>query len=165
MIRLGIKNDLDAIAKIVEETITEMKAYGSDQWDETYPNLEVFRQDVALENLYVYERNNSCVAFICIDDREPKFYKKVCWSYQKPGLVIHRLAVIPKDRGQKIATQLLTYAEELALNKNCDYLRTDTYSLNIPMHKLLTKQGYVKVGAMNFINKPNSFYCYDKSLS
>ena len=164
MIRLGRETDLDAVDRIVKETIIEMQSYGNDQWDETYPDTEVFRQDIALRNLYVCDRDNSCVAFICIDEHEPEPYKKVNWRYQEPCLIIHRLAVSIKYRGLKIATQLLTYAEELALSKNCNYLRVDTYSLNFSLHKFLTKQGYVKVGEMNFLGKPNLFYCYDKKI-
>lgn len=164
MIRLGKKEDLNALAQIVRETIIDMQSYGSDQWDETYPDIEVFRQDIALKNLYVYEWNNKCVAFICIDDLKPAPYKEINWRYNQPYLIIHRLAVSLQYRGQKIATELLTYVEQLALNKNCDYLRIDTYSLNFAMDKLLTKQQYIRVGEMN-LNKPNSFYCYDKKLN
>ena len=137
------------------------------------PIRKFFRRDIALGNLYVCDqakpgskadRDNSCVAFICIDEHEPEPYKKVNWRYQEPCLIIHRLAVSIKYRGLKIATQLLTYAEELALSKNCNYLRVDTYSLNFSMHKLLTKQGYIKVGEMNFLGKANLFYCYDKRI-
>ena len=164
MIRLGKKTDLNAIAQIVRETIIEMKSYDSNQWDEIYPDIEVFSQDIALEHLYVYDFDNSCVAFICIDDLEPPPYKKINWRYQQSCLIIHRLAVSLKYRGLKIATKLLKYAEELAISKNYNYLRIDTYSLNLPMQKLLTKQGYIKVGEINFLNKPSLFYCYDKKL-
>ena len=38
--------DLDKIMKIIGETVKEMNENGNFQWDESYPNREVFINDI-----------------------------------------------------------------------------------------------------------------------
>ena len=61
-------------------------------------------------------------------------------------MVIHRMAVNPKFRQQGIATKLIKLAEQLALDNNVVYLKTDTYSINTKMNSLFKKCGFNLVG-------------------
>lgn len=44
--------DLDKIMKIIDETVKEMNENGNFQWDESYPNREVFINDIKEGTLY-----------------------------------------------------------------------------------------------------------------
>ncbi len=79
-------------------------------------------------------------------------------------MVIHRMAVNANYRQQGVATKLMNFAEELALENNVVYLKTDTYSINTKMNSLFKKCGFNLVGEMSFLGKEKPFYCYDKLL-
>ncbi|EHJ06700.1 acetyltransferase, gnat family protein, partial [Staphylococcus simiae CCM 7213 = CCUG 51256] len=67
MIRLGKKSDLDNILKLVEEAKGIMKEQDNHQWDDQYPLVEHFEEDIAKDYLYVLEENDHIYGFIVID--------------------------------------------------------------------------------------------------
>lgn len=58
MIRLGKMSDLDQILNLVEEAKELMKEHDNEQWDDQYPLLEHFEEDIAKDYLYVLEEND-----------------------------------------------------------------------------------------------------------
>ncbi|MDI1900978.1 GNAT family N-acetyltransferase, partial [Staphylococcus aureus] len=52
MIRLGKMSDLDQILNLVEEAKELMKEHDNEQWDDQYPLLEHFEEDIAKDYLY-----------------------------------------------------------------------------------------------------------------
>ncbi len=60
---------------------------------------------------------------------------------------------------------MVGYAEHLAAGLGVDYLKTDTYSLNIKAQKLFERNGYRLAGMMNFLGREKPFRCYEKSLA
>lgn len=166
----GTATDIDAVLTIVQQTIAEMKTYGNNQWDETYPLRDRFLQDLNNQTLYIAkspENKNSgstIMGFIVIDAEEPDGYDTIDWRSNRPFLVIHRLAVSIHHRNQGIASALEAFACQLARNQDITYLKVDTHSTNQRMQQFLEHKGYVKTGAMITRNKDKPFYCYDKLL-
>jgi hypothetical protein len=54
-IRPATLTDISAIMQVVTDVVPAMIAAGNYQWDNTYPNAEVFENDVALKQLWVVE--------------------------------------------------------------------------------------------------------------
>ena len=164
MIRKAKLTDLDAIMSIINETVKEMKSYKNDQWDENYPNRKTFINDIENENLYLYEEDNYIKGFVCIDTDEAKEYKNLKWSSDDKCMVTHRMAIDSKFRINHIASKLMDFCEELAINKGVRYLKADTYSVNEKMNSFFKKRRYNFVGEVFFEGKENPFYVYEKIL-
>lgn len=164
MIRKASLNDVDSIMDIIKSTVEEMKTYNNTQWDESYPQAKDFIKDIESEELYVEAEGKEIKGFICINYIEPKEYDDLNWVSNSKAMVIHRMAVNPKFRQQGIATKLIKLAEQLALDNNVVYLKTDTYSINTKMNSLFKKCGFNIVGEMSFLGKEKPFFCYDKLL-
>ena len=164
MMRKAEHDDLDHIMYIIKDTIEEMQASGNDQWNEDYPGREDFKADIKRGELYVEESHGQIIGLICVNYIEPDEYRGLNWSSDEKAMVIHRMAVDINSRTKGIGTNLMVFAEELAITNNVTYLKTDTYSLNNKMNSLLKKNGFKKIGEMSFRGKENSFYCYDKML-
>lgn len=164
MIRKASLNDVDSIMDIIKSTVEEMKIYNNTQWDESYPQAKDFIKDIESEELYVEAEGKEIKGFICINYIEPKEYDDLNWVSNSKAMVIHRMAVNPKFRQQGIATKLIKLAEQLALDNNIVYLKTDTYSINTKMNSLFKKCGFNLVGEMSFLGKEKPFFCYDKLL-
>lgn len=166
MIRQGRKEDIFVIMNMVQDTINIMKEEGSDQWDETYPLLSHFEEDVKAGSLYVLEDDdNKVVGSITVDKNLPIEYTSIPWRWEKEAFTFHRLVVSAYTRGRGIASELISHAEKIAIQNGVPYLKIDTYSLNQKAHSLFGKNGFTKVGEMSFQGKINPFYCYDKLLS
>ena len=108
-------------------------------------------------------RDEQIAGFICINNSEPPEYQALPWAKTCSAVVVHRMAISDNFRRQGIASELMNYAEAIARAQN-NYLKTDTYSLNIYAQSLFEKFGYRKVGTMDFRGKPLKFFCFDKVL-
>ena len=160
--RKAVLDDVKSIMSIIRKTIKEMHLYHNNQWDESYPQEKDFIKDIQEGDLYVSERKGRLVAFICVNKIEPAEYTGLDWSLKKDVMIIHRMAVDPEYRRNGIGRQLMNFAEELALQQEISYLKTDTNSMNENMKALFLKCGYSYIGEINFLGKETPFYCYDK---
>ncbi|WP_019155579.1 GNAT family N-acetyltransferase [Robertmurraya massiliosenegalensis] len=164
MLRQGKIEDIDALMMIVKDTVTIMAEEQNDQWNDTYPNVEIFTEDVDNVALYVMEKSNNLIGSITVDQNEPLEYKGIPWENEGPAYTFHRLVVDPNERGSGIASQLIQHAEKIAIKNGVPYLRIDTYSLNRKAQRLFMKLGYKKAGEMSFHGRELPFYCYEKKL-
>lgn len=165
MIRKAAVEDIKDIMEIIRQTIQEMRTYNNTQWDENYPQKKDFIDDIENQNLFVVEKNETLVGFLCINKIEPAEYKNLNWSLHEDCMVLHRMSIGPNYRRCGIATKLIKFAESLALKNNIRYLKTDTYSVNAKMQALFKKCAYNFVGEIHFNGKEKTFYCYEKILN
>ena len=184
-IMLGTEQEIDAVLRIVRQTVAEMKTYGNDQWDEHYPLRDRFVEDVANQALYVVQDEvfqninasmngpglgksglepTSIMGFIVVDREEPEGYELMQWRSDRPCLVVHRLAVSAEYRQRGVASAMEAFACELARDQAIPYLKVDTHSTNQRMQQFLERKGYVNTGEMMAMGKNKPFYCYDKLL-
>lgn len=166
MIRRGKKEDLKSIMKMVEATIVMMREEQNDQWDELYPTLNDFEQDLQNQSLYILEENGGIMGSITITQNLPIEYNQssILWRKIEQAYTTYRLVVDPAARGRGVATKLILFAEEIAKQNGTPYLKIDTYALNKQAQKLFQKNGFHKAGEMAYGGKKWPFYCYDKIL-
>ena len=165
IIRPATLNDIEPIITLVAEVVPVMRASGNFQWDETYPNVEVFTKDVELNQLWVADVGGAIAGFAAITTDQDAEYANVGWDINEPAIVTHRLAVSVHHRRQGIAEALLKQAEIVALRRNIYILRIDTNSNNKATRMLFPKLGYEFVGETGLGFRPNlRFYCYEKRL-
>ena len=170
IIRLATLFDVPAIMALMRQVIPLMRAEGNLQWDDAYPNSEIFTADIALKQLWVAEMDEAGdpgliggVAAITTD-QAPE-YADVGWDINEPAIVIHRLAVDPDFRGFGIATALMEEAEALAQEAGISVLRVDTSKQNPATQKLFPKLGYTFAGETGLSYRPGlRILCYEKRL-
>lgn len=164
-IRLATLNDIPQIMPLIAEVVPAMIASGNLQWDNNYPNIAVFTNDIDKDQLWIAEIKGQIAGISAITtDQEPE-YAKVGWDIKEIAIVIHRLAVSPQYRGLGIATALLQQAEHEALRRNIKILRIDTNTSNLATQKLFPKLGYIYAGEIGLGFRPGlRFYCYEKLL-
>lgn len=165
LIRPATLNDIPAIMNLITEVVPAMNALGNFQWDTTYPNPQVFKNDIALHQLWVAEDDGIIAGVAAITtDQEPE-YAQVGWDLNETAIVIHRLAVSIHHRGKGIAAKLMQQAEHEAARRGIKVLRIDTNSANKATRQLFPKLGYEYAGEIGLGFRPNlRFYCYEKRL-
>lgn len=149
MIRLATTHDMKAIWQLREETQQLLKERGIDQWQHQNPAYETFLKDIEMNEFFVYEIDNEIIGMIAIKSGIERTYNVIfdgAWHVDRPYLTIHRLAVKRTNLGQKIASELLDFADERARETGCFYIRIDTYFTNKYAIKLFLKHGYQHCG-------------------
>ncbi|MDO3644701.1 GNAT family N-acetyltransferase [Mucilaginibacter sp. L3T2-6] len=162
-IRPATLSDIPAIMKLIAEVVPLMRASGNMQWDDNYPNPEVFAKDIEQNQLWVAEIDDDIAGVSAITtDQEPE-YAEVGWDINEPAIVTHRLAVSPRYQGRGVAAALMRQAEEVATDRGINRLLVDTNTQNQATQKLFPKLGYKYAGEIGLGFRPGMrFLCYEK---
>ncbi len=166
MIRKASFSDIDTILDITKACAKAMIANGIYQWNAHYPTKAPFVRDVERKELYVFEQNATIMGCIVLSTFMDEVYKPVTWlTPNENNLYIHRLAVHPDAQGKGIAQQLMTYAEQFAIDNAYSSIRLDTFSQNKRNQKFYDLRGYKQLEAVYFPKQSeHPFYCYELVL-
>lgn len=114
----------------------------ADQWTNGYPSESLLRQDIARGDLYLCLDGNVPAAVFCFRTGDDPTYAHIYdgqWLNGRPYGVIHRLAAARFGFGTA------SFCLHWALKQIPD-IRIDTHEKNIPMQKVLLKNGFVYCG-------------------
>ena len=167
MIREATVNDLDAILKITKSCAKKLVSKNIFQWNEYYPNRNVFENDFYNKWLYVTVKENKVIGSVCVSDLIDDEYATVKWltPNNNNNIYIHRLAVDPDYQGVGYAQKMMSFAEEFAKKNKYKSIRLDTFSKNMKNQKFYKQRGYKKLGEIFFPNQSMyPFYCYELLL-
>lgn len=167
MIREATVNDLDAILKITKSCAKKLVSKNIFQWNEYYPNRNVFENDLYNKWLYVTVKENKVIGSVCVSDLIDDEYATVKWltPNNNNNIYIHRLAVDPDYQGVGYAQKMMSFAEEFAKKNKYRSIRLDTFSKNMKNQKFYKQRGYKKLGEIFFPNQSMyPFYCYELLL-
>jgi len=166
-IELAKINDLDRVKKITSDCALEMISRKIFQWDENYPNIEIFKKDIDNQNLYVYRDNSIVLGCIMLSLSKDEVYDNVKWlTKDEKNLYVHRLAVDPKYQKKGIGKLLMDFAEEYGLKNGLKSVRLDTFSKNDRNNKFYRSRNYIQLDDVYFPNQSEfPFHCYEKILN
>lgn len=169
--RLAQPADLDRIMQIIADAQRFMAESGVDQWQDGYPQRELFVQDIAQGACYVCEADGRVAGMISLFFEPEADYAVVedgQWLLgDSPYAAIHRIAVDRDCRGGGIASRLISYCENLTREKGIKSLRGDTHRDNKAMRGMLEKSGFVHCGTIyldGVRSEKTARVCYEKLL-
>ncbi|MEO3408039.1 GNAT family N-acetyltransferase [Mucilaginibacter sp. CAU 1740] len=166
IIRLATVNDIPQIMALITDVVPVMIAAGNYQWNENYPNIAVFTEDIKLNQLWVAEIDSQISGISAITTDQDDEYADAGLDIAQTAIVTHRLAVNIHYQGLGIAAALLQQAETEAIKRDIKVLRVDTNTENQATQKLFPKLGYTLAGEISLKRKPGlRFLCYEKRLA
>ena len=160
-------HDLNHVMKIIKECTKHMISNNIFQWNDKYPNMETFRQDIINGYLYVLMSSvKEIIGCVSITYEMDDFYRKIDWiSPTAKNIYVHRLAVHPNHQGQGHAKKIMKFIENEGIKNMCESIRLDTFSMNKKNNALYNKIGYKKLGHIYFRDQSEMpFNCYEKPL-
>jgi ribosomal protein S18 acetylase RimI-like enzyme len=164
-IRLAVREDVAAVLELLRCIVPSMRAMGNLQWDEDYPSAAVFEHDVGQRQLWVSEIDGALAGMVALTTNPEPEYGHAGWNVEEVGVMVHRLAVHPKFRGNGVAAALMQKAEEIAVERGLPAVRTDTSTENEAAQRLFLKLGYRKTGEIGLSFRPGLLViCYEKRL-
>ena len=144
LIRKTTLDDLDVVMKIYAEG-REIMLEGKNfhQWPEGYPFRFIIEEDITAGHSYVCVARGDIQAVFHLSPGPERTYEKIdgAWLDDKPYGVIHRIARAKTDKAKGTGAFCLNWCYDQVKN-----IRIDTHADNIPMKKLLEKQGYKYCG-------------------
>ena len=151
MVRKATSNDIKSIANLYDRVIDFQAANGSYMsWiKNVYPTEKTAANALSLDTLYVYDADGKVAGSVILDCIQPDDYKALNWQTAndlRDAVVIHTLCVDPDYMGIGIATEMLSFAKELAKSLNCASIRLATNSKNLGAVNLYEKNGFVIIG-------------------
>jgi len=166
MIRRAKLSEIEKIIKITTACAEKMVSEEIFQWNEHYPNKNVFFKDIERNELFVYETQNTIIGCIVISTEKDIEYETVNWlTTDNSNYYIHRLAILPNFQKRGYAKEMMDYAETFALKNNISSIRLDTFSQNIRNQKFYEARGYTRLENIYFPKQSSyPFYCYEKLL-
>ena len=150
-------SDLTYIMEILVKGRASLAAMGIDQWQGGYPHKEVIEGDIKRGESYVVINDEGALVatamLACRDEFDYHIISDGAWLTESLDetscyVVVHRVAVDPLSKNGGIAMQILNYAAEKARSLGCASLRVDTHPGNVPMQKVLEKDGFTRCGTI-----------------
>jgi GNAT superfamily N-acetyltransferase len=166
LLRLAQSSDLPQLMALIRRVVPPMVASGNNQWNDTYPNEQVFTQDLVAGDLWIAETGDRTLAGVAAFPSAPGHeYAAAGWDVEEPAIFTHRLAVDPDQRGRGIAFALMQQAEQVARERGIETLRVDTGVLNLPAQRLIARAGYRFIAEIPLAVRPGlRVMCYEKRL-
>lgn len=168
-------SELDRIMGILADGRASLAALGTDQWQGGYPAREVIDADIGRGESVVACEGTRIIATAMVACREELDYRTIengAWLTESlPGdpcyVVVHRVAVASEGRGKGVGSAILGHAAELARSLGCASVRVDTHPGNVPMQRMLEKNGFTKCGVIRISHAEGATperYAYEKMI-
>ena len=155
IIRLAEKKDIDRIMQIISDARESIGRLGIDQWQYGYPTRDIVKEDVMLERSFVVIKDDEiCATFALMLHGEPTYKKIYCGAWISDGeyLALHRIAIESSHKGKGIAEQIVKFICEYGNENGYSSVRVDTHQGNIPMRKMLEKNGFEYCGTIHLLD-------------
>lgn len=141
-------DDLDVLEEIYEEAKRRMHEGGNpNQWHQGHPNREDLIGDLAENSLFVLEDEEGIQAcFKFAPGPDPTYlYIEGSWLNDAAYMVIHR--VVSAGRRPGMGSAILSLCKSWYPN-----LKIDTHQDNLPMQRVLEKNGFILTGIIYLEN-------------
>ena len=163
--------DLTAIMTLVGEAQRYIAHFGIDQWQDGYPQAELFVADMAAGSSYVFLEGDAVRGTAALSLAHEADYDQTDsggWVCSGPYAVIHRLALADAARGTGLIDEIFSVMEGLAAEAGRSCLRIDTHAGNLAMRAVLRRNGFCYRGEIRIYRgtpyeKPRVIY--EKQLS
>lgn len=164
--RRAVESDANSIMDIIGQAQYYFKEHGIDQWQNNYPNFDTVKNDINNKNAYVLLKDSIVVGTAAIIFDGEKNYKSIYngkWISNGEYAAIHRIAVDTSNKGLGLGSVILKNAEEICLGMDIHSIRVDTHKENIPMQRLLYKNGFKYCGII-YIEDSSERMAFEKVL-
>lgn len=159
-------SDVNEIMNIIKKAQIHFKNQGINQWQNNYPNHQIIKDDIKDNNSYILKQDQIIIGTASVSFDGEETYETIYegeWLSHDEYAVIHRMAVDFNQRGTGVASIFLKEIERLCINNGIYSIKVDTHRENIPMQKLLLKNGYKECGII-YLKDKNERIAFEKIL-
>ncbi len=160
-IRKTTMKDFDIVLEIYAQARQFMKDHGNPhQWGDNRPSKEQISDDIRHGCSYVCVEDGQILGVFYYAKTEEPTYAHIydgAWLNQLPYGVVHRIAAPGGRKGTA------SFCLNWCMLKSGGNIRIDTHQDNLPMQRMLEKNGFVKCGIIR-LTDGDLRLAYQKSL-
>ncbi len=160
------KKDIDRVMVVIGEARQSIGQLGIDQWQYGYPSRDIIIDDVSNGFSYVASEDGEICATFCLKEDEEPTYKNIyegAWLSTEKSYALHRIAICNLKRGKGIAGKIIEFITQKCKNDGITSLKVDTHKGNIPMRKMLEKNGFTYCGII-YLGTGEERVAYEKTI-
>jgi GNAT superfamily N-acetyltransferase len=159
--------DIDGIMPIIYNAQKYLAAQDIDQWQNSFPNENVIKNDIQNAEAYVICDGETLAAYFAFFTPPEPAYKNIengRWLIDTENYcAMHHVAVSGDYRGRGLAHMIYKKCEERAREGGFDSLRVDTHEDNKIMRHTAEANGFVYCGVV-YYNENMKRIAFEKSL-
>ena len=137
---------LPQIMAIIDHAKAQLKADGSPQWQDGYPDTATLTQDISAQQcwlLMVDDQIAGTATMITGNDANYREIQNGAWiNTTDPYATVHRIAIGPGFGGQHLSHYFFSNLISQAYRDGVRNFRIDTHDLNKRMQAVVTSLGY-----------------------
>ncbi len=145
-IRKAEGHDRERILKLYAMAREFMRQNGNpDQWGNHHPPAETVEKDILEGKSYVCVEEDTILAVFFYDEGPEPDYLAIydgAWLNDEPYSVVHRIAAPTGKKG------VASFCIRWCCERSGGNVRIDTHEDNIPMQRMLEKNGFVRCGTI-----------------
>jgi len=156
--RCARPGDEAGIAILYEEAKASMRELGIDQWQRGVPSEATAAADIAAGVSRAAEEDGRIVASYTFVPGGEADYRQIDGAWLTEGenyAAMHRVAVAKAMRGTGLASEMVRRVIAEARGRGYPSVRVDTHPGNIPMRRMLEKNGFTLCGKIHLIGGPD----------
>lgn len=155
-LRRTYMHDLPAIVNIIDEARQALKRTGNPQWQDGQPTRATIVNDITHHLSWVLVVDGQIAGVATLQPSPEASYEKIITGHwvnrTDPYLVIHRVALGDRFRGQGLSTFLLSNLITVGLIKGVRNFRLGTHRTNKAMQGAAQSAGFQRRGMVRVID-------------
>ena len=153
-IEAGKQRDIDALEKLYND-LNDYLAQGTNYpgWaKDIYPIRREAEIGVSEGNLFILKIDDKIAGSVVLNHEQGEVYNQVTWGVEAGPhevILINTLVVHPDFWGRGVATKLMDFAKDYAIQHRAKAIRLDVAIQNTPAIALYEKCGYTYIGTID----------------
>lgn len=158
-------SDLFGIMYLLRQCILDMNIRGNMHWNMHYPNYDIVSKDIEKESLFIIKSKKYLIGMFVLNNEQVEAYDSVNWNTgADKSLVIHRMVVHPKWKGQDIESDMLSFIEDYTTEKGYDAIRLDLFGSNVEEVDFFKSNAFEEKGEILMDYQKVPFKCFEKTV-
>lgn len=165
-ITLADKNDIDEIIILTEKINKDLLTKGMTQWNNGYPNEEVYLIDIELKSMYkMLNEKGQIIGIGSINQNQHPNFAEANWQDKSDGFrLIYRLGIDPEYQNNGLAGEMMNFLENIALEQNATSIRLGALSTYDKVVNFYLKRNYSIQDKKGFPVSKSVYYLMEKIL-
>jgi len=165
-IEFADKNDIDEVMILTEKINQDLLSIGMTQWNNGYPNEEVYLKDISLNSMYkMLNEQGQIIAIGSINKNQHPNFAEANWKDKSDTFrLIYRLGVDPEYQNKGLAGVMMDYLENVAIKEKATSIRLGALSTYEKVVNFYLKRNYSIQDKKGFPVSKSVYYLMEKIL-
>ena len=158
--------DIEEILILKEKINLDLLNQGMTQWNNGYPNREVFENDILLNSQYkMLNEAGHIIGIGSVNNVQHQTFAEANWTDKSNNFfLIYRLGIDPDYQNQGLAGKMMDFLEDVAISKNATSIRLGALSSYEKVVSFYLKRNYKIIESKFFPVSKMKYHLMEKLI-